>query len=65
MTDVILVATIVAFFAAAALLVRSLGFVVADSANEGGPDDAAREVAASWDADQAGPLSANDGRPPR
>jgi hypothetical protein len=38
MTDVILVAVIVAFFVAAALLVRALGAVVADSADSG-PED--------------------------
>jgi len=41
LTDVILVATIIAFFAAAALLVRALGGVVADSADEAGGDDLA------------------------
>lgn len=41
MTDVILVATIIVFFVAAALLVRALGGVVADSADEAGSDELA------------------------
>jgi hypothetical protein len=39
MTDAIVVATIVLFFVAAALLVRALGPVVADSADDAGPEE--------------------------
>ncbi len=39
MTDVILVAVIVAFFVAAAQLVRVLGRVVADSDDDAGPEE--------------------------
>jgi hypothetical protein len=39
MTDVILIATIVVFFFAAALLVRALGRVVADSVDDAGPEE--------------------------
>ncbi len=65
MTDVILVATIVAFFIAAALLVRALGFVVADSADEGGAEDGLQDAspddAAPGGTGRAGPLPATGG----
>jgi hypothetical protein len=38
-TDVILIATILAFFLAAAQLVRALGRVIADSGDDAGPED--------------------------
>jgi hypothetical protein len=60
MTDVILVATIVAFFAAAALLVRALGHVVADSAEELGPEDYPHE-----NADPAESVRVNEAGRPR
>jgi hypothetical protein len=44
MTDAILVGTVIAFFAAAALLVRALGPLIADSVDDAdseGPEDAA------------------------
>jgi hypothetical protein len=41
MTDVILIATIVAFFLAAALLVRALDRVVAPADDAAGPEDGA------------------------
>ena len=39
MTDVVLIATIVVFFVAAALLVRVLDRMIANSAEEAGPGD--------------------------
>jgi hypothetical protein len=39
MTDVVLVATIVVFFVAAALLVRVLDRMIAASGDEAGPDE--------------------------
>ena len=41
MTDVILIAVIVAFFAAAVLLVRVLDRMIARSGTDAGPDDEA------------------------
>jgi hypothetical protein len=66
MTDFFLVAVIVAFFAAAALLVRVLDRVVAGAANDGAanddaaPDNAAPDAAPAgeddpWPAPAAGP----------
>jgi hypothetical protein len=47
MTDVILIATIVVFFVAAALLVRVLDRMIAGSRDEAGPDEEAAEADAS------------------
>ena len=47
MTDVILVATIIVFFVAAALLVRVLDRMIAGSRDEDGPDEEAAEADAS------------------
>jgi hypothetical protein len=40
MTDVIMIATIVAFFVAAALLVQALGRIVADAADDADQEEA-------------------------
>jgi hypothetical protein len=47
MTDVVLIATIVVFFVAAALLVRVLDRMIAGSGDEAGPDEHAAEADAS------------------
>ena len=44
MTDIILIATIVAFFVAAALLVRVLDHMIASSASDADSDDEASET---------------------
>jgi hypothetical protein len=44
MTDVVLVATIVVFFVAAALLVRVLDRMIAGSGDEADPDEEAAEA---------------------
>ncbi len=47
MTDVVLIATIVVFFVAAALLVRVLDRMIAGSGDEAGRDEEAAEADAS------------------
>jgi hypothetical protein len=49
MTDVVMIATIVAFFVAAALLVLALDRMIAGSGAEADPDEEAEDAAAARD----------------